>query len=332
MGRDSLSKPSSNLRSIYLSSSLLRVGRTSQSIIHLHDIQASLVQADIEVYLKEELAFMAPTTAQIAELAQRSGNLFIFAATLVRYIRPAKRSIDPQKRLQSVLAMTSQSNKMHAEIDELYAAVLRAALDEDGLEDDEVESVRLVLWTAICIQEPVDVGTITELAGLEDTQQAVTALEGLRSVIHFSETSGLVSTLHASFPEFMFNKERSGAFSCDSTGHNQLLTRHCFDIMKTQLRFNICSLESSFVLDKEVDDLEGRIENAISSSLSYACRYWGNHLKLSVYTDALCIMLSDFLSIRLLFWMEVLNLKRATGLGVEILLKAKLWLKVSSLH
>lgn len=303
--------------------------RNSREVIHLHEIEKSLVKADIELYLREELSFMSPTDDEINQLVGRSGNLFIYAATLVRYIRPAKRAVDPQRRLWSALAITSESTGRYAEVDALYTAVLKSVLDEEDLDTEESEDVRVVLQTVLCGQEPVGVETLTALAGMKTSRQTLSALQLLRSVVHFSDSSGLVSIFHASFPDFMFDKERSGPFFCDAAKRNELVARRCFEVMKGQLRFNICNLESSFIPDCKVPNLDDRIKKAISPTLLYTCRYWGDHLRLAGHSDELCTALDDFLSIRLLFWMEVLNLKREMGLGIQILVMAKIWLQVS---
>ncbi|KAB5590477.1 hypothetical protein CTheo_6091 [Ceratobasidium theobromae] len=302
---------------------------TSRTILHLHEIEKSLVQADIELYLKEELALgpMSPTEDEIVQLAIRSGNLFIYAATLVRYIQPSGDSFDPQRRLRSVLTISPESTGKYAEIDGLYAAVLRAALERKGLESEEAEDVRAVLWTVLCVQEPVKVETLSTLAGVNDIRRTLSALQLLRSVVHLSETSRLASTLHASFPDFMFSKERSGLLYCDPPRHNQLLAERCFEVMKTQLRFNICGLQSSFVPDSNVGGLEGRISKAILTTLSYACRYWADHLEVATNSSDLSIMLQEFLSVRLLFWIEVLSLKHDTIRGLGTLVTAKKWLR-----
>ncbi|CAE6526706.1 unnamed protein product [Rhizoctonia solani] len=294
--------------------------------MHLHDIEATLVQADIELYLKEELEFMSPTSSQIEELAERSGSLFIYAATLVRYVRLGVRFADPQKRLQSVLSLTPESTKRHAEIDALYTAILNSALEESRMEEKEAEDVKLVLRTVLFAQEPISVETIAALSGIDDPQQVTFALQPLRSVLHQSEETKLVSTLHASFPDFMLSSDRSKSFFCDIISHSQLLAERCFAAMKEQLRFNICELESSFVPDENVDNLEGRIQQNISPVLAYACRYWGIHLALAPESDNLMVMLEKFVSRRLLFWMEVLSLRRELAIGLETMLKANLWL------
>ncbi|KAB5593575.1 hypothetical protein CTheo_2964 [Ceratobasidium theobromae] len=308
-------------------SKMIAQSPTSRTILHLHEIETSLVQADIELYLKEELDPISPSEDEIVQLATRSGNLFIYAATLVRYIQPDEGSIDPQQRLQTALAITSGSTNKYAEIDGLYTTVLKAALQRKGIESEEAADVQAVLWTVLCVQEPISVDTLSTLSGINDTRRTVSVLQPLRSVVHLSETTGLVSTLHASFPDFMFTKERSDTLFCDRIRHNQLLAGRCFLEMKQHLRFNICDLESSFTPDAEVADLEGRIAKAISPTLSYGCRYWADHLEDSTNSSSLSADLEEFLSTWLLFWMEVLNLKHETSLGLGMLVKAKKWLE-----
>ncbi|KAB5588196.1 hypothetical protein CTheo_8363 [Ceratobasidium theobromae] len=303
---------------------------TSRTILHLHEIEKSLVQADIELYLKEELGTVMVTEAEIVELATRSGNLFIYAATLVRYIQPSDGSVDPQLRLQSALEIKFKSTNKYAAVDALYGAVVKAALERKVLDSEEASNVRAVLWAVLCAQEPIGIDTLAALSGVNDTARTVSALQPLRSVVHLSEGSRLVSTLHASFPDFMFSKERCGPLFCDPAEYHQLVAIRCFEVMKSQLQFNICNLESSFVPDSKVEDLEGRTTKAISPPLSYACRYWADHLGFTTDSTYLSDALQEFLSVRLLFWIEVLNLKHETIQGLGILVKAKKWLGMIS--
>ncbi|CCO38054.1 Vegetative incompatibility protein HET-E-1 [Rhizoctonia solani AG-1 IB] len=101
-------------------------------------------------------------------------------------------------------------------------------------------------------------------------------------------------------------------------------------VMQTQLRFNICDLPDSFVPDDEVEDLEDQIKSKISPALLYACRYWANHLTMSAPLSDVLAGLSEFLSNRLLFWMEVMSLKKELLAGVEGLLRIKRWLTGSA--
>jgi hypothetical protein len=88
-------------------------------------------------------------------------------------------------------------------------------------------------------------------------------LNGLWSVLHVAPPSQLVTTLHASFLDYMLNSGRSKQSHCDLKKHNHILALGYFDCIKeTQPQFNICGLESSYVPDEKVPDLETRVDEA----------------------------------------------------------------------
>ncbi|CEL61304.1 Vegetative incompatibility protein HET-E-1 OS=Podospora anserina GN=HET-E1 PE=4 SV=1 [Rhizoctonia solani AG-1 IB] len=294
----------------------------------LHEIERSLVRADIEAYLREELPSDKVSDTQLKRLAELAGNLFIYAATAIRYIRRAGGSID-QKRLGIVLSPAKASGHQCAEVDRLYTSILAETTENSDLDVDEKKQVQVVLWTVVCVREPVTIKTLAELIG-SGPGDVETALSSLLSVLHVSETAGTVSTLHASFPDYIFDQTRSERFHCIESEMNQILAEHCFDIMDRQLRFNLCGLESSFKYDHEVEGLTDRVSEVISPTLSYAIAQWGDHLVRSPVVKLLQTMLHRFLSTGLLFWMEALNLKGILSVGINTLLKLKPWLKLVS--
>jgi hypothetical protein len=295
----------------------------SQGMMHLHEIERSIVRADIELYLKEELSLMEPKETQILQLSNLAGNLFIYAATAVRYIQPDDAFVDSEDRLENVLSSQLESNKRLADLDNLYSAILTAALKNERLEKDEAQRMRLVLWTVVCSREPIDINTITTLVGMGETKHILIALKPLRSVLHFSEATGLVSALHASFPDYILCRERANGFYCDREAHHFVLASKCFEIMATNLRFNICGLASSFVPDSAVPELASCVKSRISTPLFYACRYWGDHFVFSFKSEEIGQKLNEFLSRHLLFWMEVMNLKSCLKSGLSVLLDAQ---------
>ncbi|CCO34288.1 hypothetical protein BN14_08383 [Rhizoctonia solani AG-1 IB] len=242
----------------------------------LHEIESSLVQADIEVYLREELPVDKVSDTQLKQLAELAGNLFIYAATAIRYIRRAGGSID-QKRLGIVLSSAEGSGHQYAEVDRLYTSILADATESSDLDVDEKKQVYVVVWTAVCVREPVTIKTLAAIIGSEPDNIAA-ALSSLFSVLHVSKATGAVSTLHASFPDFIFDQARSKRFHCNELEMNEKIAEHCFSIMDQQLRFNLCGLESSFKYDHEVDGLEARVSEAISPTLLYVIGHWGDHL------------------------------------------------------
>jgi hypothetical protein len=288
------------------------------------------VEEDIKKYLTEALGSMSPSPSpnDLEWLAKRAGKLFIYAATTVRYILPGDSGVNSNARLRTMLGMDSRSTKQHDELDRLYTSILSAAVDPTRLEEEEMNDIRLTLRTVVCAKEPMTVQTLASLLSLTEERVRI-SLQPLRSILHVQDgTHGLVAPFHASFPEYLLDKPRSGDFHCEATEQNEVLANFCFDLMKAELRFNICKLESSFVFDEEVPDLQDRIKEFISPALSYACRYWGEHLRQGNFTDTAHEKLVDLLTHRLLFWMEVLNLERGMAIGTDMLRQVQTWLKV----
>ncbi|CAE6478949.1 unnamed protein product [Rhizoctonia solani] len=230
----------------------------NRSICVLHEIEKSLVQADIELYLRDELG-NSVSEGDLIELAERSGNLFIYAASAIRYIRRRGTVVD-QDRLEAILNWSSELRYGATYIDRMYAAILDAAVYHSAQNPEEHVEILAIVWTVVCTREPVDIDTLAALTGINATQANI-LLQPLYSVLHVSQTTKMIATLHPSFPDFMFDEARLANFYCDETKHSQLLAKRCFLVMEDQLRFNICSLETSFIPDSEVQDLEARIAN-----------------------------------------------------------------------
>lgn len=95
----------------------------------------------------------------------------------------------------------------------------------------------------------------------------------------------------------------------------------CFAILERDLRFNICELDDSFQLNKDVPGLPARITKHISESLQYAVVFWLSHLEVSdvdVKKSAEKV-LGLLNSRKTLFWVEALSLMDVVDRGVMIL-------------
>ncbi|KAL5637535.1 hypothetical protein ACGC1H_004079 [Rhizoctonia solani] len=311
---------------------MMSQGGTSRSIVYLHDIEESIVEEDIKKYITEALTFMTPppSSKQVGILAKRSRNLFIYAATVVRYIYLDDTSVDSSARLESILeaigSARAMSSNRYEDLDLLYTTVLGAVF-KTRLEEEEKGRMRRVLRTVVCAREPITAVTIAALAKLTE-RQVWSALQSLRSIVHVPENSNLISTLHASFPEYMLDESRSKELCCNEASSNETMVHRCFDVMKSELKFNICALGNSYLMDDQVHDLETRVTRYISPTLSYVCRYWASHLRVSPASGDTNQMVLEFLSDRLLFWMEVLSLSRCIGTGAPMIQQAQTWLRI----
>ncbi|CUA67671.1 Vegetative incompatibility protein HET-E-1 [Podospora anserina] [Rhizoctonia solani] len=298
----------------------------------LHELDTGKVQTDIERYFREELEPMIPppNEEEITVLARKAGVLFIYAATVVRYISYDNFGRNPAARLRTILnASQIQGSTKSEEIDQLYATVLGAALGDQGIEREEREDMQQVLCAVICAREPLTIGALSELLEMKDEKRIYAALRPLWSVLHVVESNALVTTLHASFPDFMFDPMRSKEYYCDQNSQHKRIARLCFKcINQTQPHFNICKLETSYLLDEKVPELEEQVNRAIPLQLFYACRYWAEHME-----EGNCVLggigdLRDFLSKRLLLWLEVLNLKKSIEAARECMRLLEGWCKL----
>src|SRR5258708_4225881 len=119
---------------------------------------------------------------------------------------------------------------------------------------------------------------------------------------------------------------------CEETAFHSHLARSCFRIMKTHLRFNICDLPSSFLLDSKVPDLNSRIRTNIGDSLRYSCLHWAQHLAQTSSDDGRT-EIRDFLQLKVLFWIEAMNLLDSRARCTPMLQQTReRILKVTFLH
>ncbi|CAE7226956.1 unnamed protein product [Rhizoctonia solani] len=154
---------------------MMSQGGAARSIVYLHDIEASIVEEDIKKYLTEALHPMhpPPSTKHIELLAKRSRNLFIYAATVVRYIYPEDVRVDSNTRLKSMLKAISDpttiAENKYEDLDRLYTTVLSAVFHA-RLDRWEKQQMERVLWIVVCAREPTTVATIASLANLSEDQ------------------------------------------------------------------------------------------------------------------------------------------------------------------
>ncbi|CCA71603.1 related to WD40-repeat protein (notchless protein) [Serendipita indica DSM 11827] len=84
----------------------------------------------------------------------------------------------------------------------------------------------------------------------------------------------------------------------------------CFKSQAEGLKFNICQIESSFDLNKEIPDLDTKVSTFISRRLRYASSHWlfhiaetNNNWRYTLKEEVQCIIRSPYV----LYWMEVLS-------------------------
>jgi len=137
-----------------------------------------------------------------------------------------------------------------------------------------------------------------------------------------NQTNTPVRVLHVSFFDFLTDESRSKSYYVDVSQQNWSLALSTFRVMKRELRFNICGLETSHFRNTVVPDFTKRVENTIRS---YGCRFWADHLIATPYDTTMLYELRDFFHHSLLYWLEVLSLIKNINIASRMLLSMLEW-------
>ncbi|KAG9124075.1 hypothetical protein FRC07_012958 [Ceratobasidium sp. 392] len=298
-------------------------GGLCQLEIRLDELDHEVSQQDIRTYLKAELEHLSLPTESLELLVQRSGVLFIYATALVRYLsQDCSNLFERSERLGQILHAMSPGPEI------LYASILENLLANDTLNDDVRADIVTVIRTTIYVQEPLTINAIAHLRGLDFTVLLHDTLLPLLPMLQALDANGLMVSFDDLFAKYLLNQPSSSTFHLDAQECNTHLAQACFDLINAvDPPFNVCNLESSYLLDCEVMDIKERLTDAVPSELLYACRYWDVHLRLANGSGDLLFYLDNFLSTRLLLWMEVMNLKRCMRTGIETLRNVYMWLQ-----
>jgi hypothetical protein len=286
-----------------------------QSKIALHDIEKTIVQSDIHHYLQHSLAEFAlvqkldlpfPSAHDLDELVRRAGSLFVYAATVAKWISDPD---EPLQRLQQVLKKDQDEVKyQHQFLDNMYAEILSQAAKTSRNPEKHESALKNVISTVVLLQEPVPASALAILAG-EETRTG--ALLRLLSAVLLVDNSAPVRLFHPSFPEFVVSDERcrdTRFLVLASEGHLRLAAR-CLEVMNMHLRENICDIKDPSLPNTKVHLLQQTLEGVAPGELRYACKYWHVHLRLAdVTTFELVARLETFCTMHLLHWLELLSL------------------------
>lgn len=250
-------------------------------------------------------------------LVERASGLFIWCTTLFRYV---EKSGDKETVLRSVLASPSSSNKSLTHIYDLYRYVVASAVPPGYPDDSELmhKILGTVLATAGC--QPVSITAMSELINLKEKYEWVATITRRLHAILYEDPSmsGAVRVCHPSVLDFLLMQFEAHEYSVNLAGIHTLVLNECFNIMDRNLRFNICELENSFRLNKDVPNLPTRISKHITEALRYAALFWLSHLEqpdIDVRKSAEKT-LAFLSSVKGLYWIEVLSLMDAVDQGI----------------
>ena len=292
-------------------------------IFLLHKIELANVDKDIRLYLREKLIAVAkrrsdfdltnpwPCEYELAILTKKSLGLFIFASTLAKFIGSEDRN--PIEQLQIIVsAPDSTVHEGRTGIDTLYAQVLQHASSD--IEDSAVfANFRRVVGAVILAFNPL---SMTQIANLLDINPSLipTTLRHLHSVLLIpNDGSEEIRIFHKSFPDFLQDRDRcsDSKFFIDPPVHHGNMALGCLELLK-KLKPNPCNLPD-FVMNRDLTNLPGLLEDKVGNATRYACGYWAMHVKASPTTDDFAVRLinsaTEFFKNNAVPWIEVMSLE-----------------------
>jgi hypothetical protein len=257
-------------------------------------------------------------------LTARAAGLFIWAETVVKFVDQGL----PVERLELALEGDLGGGN---DITKLYQQVLQLSFAK--AEGRTLEVFRLVVGAIVLAKGPIRYSDLRQLVPEPDSSVKF-ILDKLSSVIFIVGPKESIQIGHLSFSEFLCDRERCPAeFFINRDQQSQKLALSCFRLMEHGLKFNICNLETSHLLNDEVKDLSQKTETHIPTASLYACRFWAAHLRGTTHQSdthtAVIKEVKDFLYNRLLFWLEVMSLKKEVSVANVALLTLAYWIQVS---
>ncbi|KAJ0129240.1 Uncharacterized protein HZ326_27665 [Fusarium oxysporum f. sp. albedinis] len=286
----------------------------------LHEIPAQIVEHDIVVFLDDEfkkirydfnrtvgnerkLPSSWPGRPIVQSLAQMAVPLFIFAATVCRFIGDRKYN-SPRIQLHKVLDYESKGHV--SQLDRTYGPVLRSLItDVSGYDKTQIiDDFKMIIGSIVMLADPLSAWALSQL--LEVGSEVVeNRLDTLHSVLSIPPTrKAPVRLLHLSFRDYLITNE--GEFRIDEEHAHQTLAKQCLRVMRSALHENICSLSFPGTRRYTVDSSE--LEECMPSQLQYACMHWAYHYMGGDPKSNDNDQVHDFLTTHLLHWVEAMSL------------------------
>jgi hypothetical protein len=261
-------------------------------------------QDDIMIYTKFRLDKILKED-QISQLAARADGLFIWASTAAQFIIDAN---NPSKLFADLMRSTLPDQPL----DTLYTSILANACDRIGRNEQQqfINVLRL-----ICVaREPLDVKAIDELLDLgseSETSVSGSFVVRLSSVLSDGRDGKAVQALHPTFIEFLPRWHYQDQAIIAVHNAESLLAQGCLAILlSNKLKYDILDVVQPKTfppMNKEIEDLEQRIQTTVGSGLRYAAVHALSHVVSCLQEEKIINQLEQFFERKLLFWVELMS-------------------------
>jgi len=314
-------------------------------VFRLHEVRPEVVNSDIKLFFQTQLTELSqkrsdcnltedwPSSSEIKILCEKAAGFFIYASTIIKFV--TSKNCTPTEQLNRITSLPqSTSHEGRSGIDILYTQVLKGAIDDVDVDDEELYSCfRAVVGAVLLMFNPLSAKALSDLLGVLNASTTLRSLHSLLLVP--TSEAGPVCIFHKSFHDFLMDPRRctDHQFFIDPPIHHTKILLSCLKLMKERLQRNICRLDA-YAIPNEVEDLADRKKDYIGDALEYACCFWTKHL-LRVSTSDTGVgeveeAINKFFTTYLLFWIEVLSLVGKLDTGVHALNDIQQWYSLVS--
>lgn len=286
----------------------------------LHQIERSIIQRDIAIFLQERLGRIRddhgllkswPGEENFTALVNMAVPLFIYAATVYRFLNCEGEL--PNDRLQAILSSRSTEgmyiiDNEYSKSTGIYLPILKHIISQKGPKElrSWMNDFRRIMGAIALLFSPLSSVSLAGLIRLDQMriQGRINVLQSVVSVPKDSDAH--VQLLHLSFREFLVDHSASADFWIDERVVHAQLAEDCLDCMNRGLKRDICRLSNPGVRRHEIEKTV--FENHVAPELRYACRYWIRHLANGDQSGVNWKLIEGFLKLHFLHWLEVMSL------------------------
>ncbi|CCA76665.1 related to archipelago beta form (F-box-WD40 repeat protein) [Serendipita indica DSM 11827] len=298
----------------------------------LHDTSHRDNVEDIAIYVHQSLGGILSSDKR-RRLVNKANGLFIWASTACRMLNDESLAIDPEIIYDRLISIDQPGA-----IDGVYDLVI-ARIDQASK-----PAIIEMLGMLLAAFEPLtsdDLENIIKHAKGQGSAKALVRILG--TVLKEDPITHLIQFRHPTFVEYLQRccivpaVDVSGRIYINiSHAHGQVAS-WCLSGLRSRtegLKFNICQIESSFYLNRQIPDLEARVKKYISRRLRYASLHWPFHVSAmddgsghELQSELAHIVRSPFA----LYWMEVLSVTGGVMRAISGLRAAAQHQRVSNL-
>ncbi|KAK6507721.1 hypothetical protein TWF481_006143 [Arthrobotrys musiformis] len=301
-------------------------GDTHQDIV-LQEIPG--VEEDITLFLESEFAEICkshllpaqwPGRERICKIAKMAVPLFIFAATVCRFVDDS----DPEEQIEIIMGYQSDSavfalrdeSGWHArQSAKTYLPILHQLTKSPSPREALTADFRLIVGTIINLASPLPISSLSKILAMSENKINA-KLKRLHSVLDIptqSNPRAPIRMFHLSFRDFLsgqFLRDNSDFrdFWIDEKEAHGVIYKKCIELMSNPkgLKRNICNIKSPGTLRSDIE--KEVIENCLPPELRYACCYWVHHLQQSQDKINDSSQVCTFLRKHILHWLEAVSL------------------------